>query len=78
VERDAEVALLRGLYEDCIRGHGSVAVVRGEVAFGKTELLESLSEFAGQRGALVLGAAASPAEQSSACRWAWLGSSFMA
>lgn len=61
VERDRELALLTDLLDGCLRGAGGVAVVRGPVAVGKTELVHAFAERAS--GAGVLSAAGSPAER---------------
>ena len=62
VERDDELALLQGRFEDCVRGTGSVVLIAGNVASGKTELLDTFSRWAGDAGALTLSAAGSHAE----------------
>ncbi|MET9654676.1 AAA family ATPase [Streptomyces sp. NPDC006460] len=63
VERDPELTLLSDLLADCLDGSGSVVVVRGPVAVGKTELLHTFSEQVAGDRVRRLGAAASPAER---------------
>jgi len=63
VGRDGEIAALNALFRDCARGKGTVAVIRGPVASGKTTLLQALTEQAVAVGAIVLGAVASRAER---------------
>ncbi|MEU3573925.1 AAA family ATPase [Kitasatospora sp. NPDC036755] len=63
VERDEEIRILDGLLGECARGFGRVAVVRGAVASGKTELLSVFAARAAESGAQVVGARASRAEQ---------------
>ncbi|MFI9804316.1 AAA family ATPase [Streptomyces sp. NPDC052301] len=63
VERDRHLAQLSGLLEDCLRGAGSVVVVRGPVAVGKTELLHTFAERVAGPRVRFLSAAAAPAEQ---------------
>jgi DNA-binding CsgD family transcriptional regulator len=63
VDKDGEIAALGALLGDCARGKGSVAVIRGPVATGKTTLLHAMAEQAVAAGAIVLGAVASRAER---------------
>jgi DNA-binding CsgD family transcriptional regulator len=62
VDRDLELALLEERFEKCARGTGSVVLITGTVASGKTELLDTFSHRVPARGALILNAAASAAE----------------
>jgi DNA-binding CsgD family transcriptional regulator len=62
VDRDHELALLEERFEKCARGAGSVVLITGTVASGKTELLDTFSRRVPARGALTLNAAASAAE----------------
>jgi type II secretory pathway predicted ATPase ExeA len=59
--RDQEIAALGTLLRDCARGQGTVAVIRGPVASGKTTLLRALAEQA-TADAVFLDAYASRAE----------------
>ena len=52
--RDAELVRLRQLLEETLRGHGSLAAVRGEAGIGKTRLLSALAAEALERGCRVL------------------------
>ncbi|MHC3471308.1 ATP-binding protein [Streptomyces sp. 7R007] len=63
VERDAETALLGEKITDCLLGNGSIAVIRGAVASGKTALLLNAGEQATASGALFLTATASHLER---------------
>ncbi|HEX4060370.1 MAG TPA: AAA family ATPase [Streptosporangiaceae bacterium] len=63
VNRDEEIATLNALLHDCTQGSGSVAVIRGPVASGKTTLLRAFTEQAESYGATILGAVASRAER---------------
>ena len=44
VGRDGEIVALNALFRDCTQGKGSVAVIRGPVAGGKTSLLQAVAE----------------------------------
>ncbi|MEU8521785.1 AAA family ATPase [Streptomyces sp. NPDC048577] len=63
VERDPQLTLLSGLLDQCLGGAGSVVIVRGPVAVGKTELLHAFSERVAGDRVRFLAAAASPAER---------------
>ncbi len=63
VERDAEIGLLGERITDCLLGNGSIAVIRGAVASGKTALLLSAGEQASAAGAIFLTATASRLER---------------
>ncbi|MGZ2361625.1 AAA family ATPase [Streptomyces sp. 372A] len=63
VERERQLAELAGLLEECLHGTGSVVVLRGPVAVGKTELLHTLAEQVAGDRVRVLAAAASPVER---------------
>ncbi|MFB9482958.1 AAA family ATPase [Streptomyces filamentosus] len=63
VERDDCLHALDELLAECSRGNGSVALVSGGLATGKTELLDHFAERAAGQGALVLRATGSKAEQ---------------
>ncbi len=56
--RDQEIAALDALFRDCARGQGTVAVIRGPVASGKTTLLRAMAA----ADAIFLEASASRAE----------------
>jgi DNA-binding CsgD family transcriptional regulator len=58
VEREKHFAALRQLLADCTRGQGTLVIIRGPVACGKTWLLDSFAEAAGDHGAVVLTAMA--------------------
>jgi type II secretory pathway predicted ATPase ExeA len=60
--RDQEIVALGALLRDCARGQGTVAVIRGPVASGKTTLLRALAEQAAAADAVFLDASASRAE----------------
>lgn len=63
VERDNELAALDELFERCLRGTGSVAVINGPLASGKTALLRAFAERSVKDGAIFLGAVGSRAER---------------
>lgn len=63
VEREEQLAELRTVLAHAAHGRGSVAVVSGPVACGKTELLHAFAEQAADSGALLATASASAAEQ---------------
>jgi DNA-binding NarL/FixJ family response regulator/antitoxin (DNA-binding transcriptional repressor) of toxin-antitoxin stability system len=63
VERDSEIAVLKALLSSCTRGEGTVAVIRGPVASGKTALLRTFAQEATDSGAIFLSAVASRAER---------------
>jgi DNA-binding CsgD family transcriptional regulator len=63
VERDDELAVLDELFERCLRGTGSVAVINGPLASGKTALLHAFVERSVKDGAIFLGAVGSRAER---------------
>ncbi|QXJ26126.1 AAA family ATPase [Actinomadura graeca] len=63
VERDEELAALDGLLAGFTRTRGSVVLVSGGIATGKTVLLRTFAERAAGRGALYLGAVASRLER---------------
>jgi DNA-binding CsgD family transcriptional regulator len=63
VERDREIAVLNTLLSSCARGEGTVAVIRGPVASGKTALLRAFAQDATSAGAIFLTAVASQAER---------------
>lgn len=63
VGRDEEILALDALFRVCTQGKGTVAVIRGPVASGKTTLLLAFAEQAAATGAICLGAAASRAER---------------
>jgi DNA-binding CsgD family transcriptional regulator len=60
--RPAELRVLKGLFARCTQAAGSVAVVSGGVAIGKTALLLSLADWATASGATVLVATCSRME----------------
>lgn len=62
-ERDGELAVLGEAVADCARGNGRAIVVSGPPGSGKTALLEAFGRLAAGTGAMVLSAAASPAER---------------
>ncbi|SPE99903.1 helix-turn-helix transcriptional regulator [Streptomyces sp. MA5143a] len=63
VERERQLAELAGLLEECLHGAGSVVVLRGPVAVGKTELLHTFAEEVASDRVRVLAAAGSPVER---------------
>ncbi|EST32912.1 helix-turn-helix transcriptional regulator [Streptomyces roseochromogenus] len=63
VERERQLEQLSGLLENCLHGDGSVVVLRGPVAVGKTELLHTFAEQVAGDRVRVLSAAASPVER---------------
>nr|QAT18848.1 VemR [Streptomyces sp.] len=63
VERERQLQQLSGLLESCRRGAGSIVVLRGPVAVGKTELLHTFTEQVAGDQVRVLSAAASPVER---------------
>lgn len=62
VQRNEEVAVLDELLADSLRERSRVAIIGGDVATGKSTLLCTLEEKARDRGAVFLGAIASPLE----------------
>jgi DNA-binding CsgD family transcriptional regulator len=62
IERERQVALLRGLLSDGSAGQGSVAVIGGPGSSGKTALLDGFAEDATSSGAVVLRASAARGE----------------
>jgi DNA-binding CsgD family transcriptional regulator len=74
VERHHELALLRGMFADCVSGKGRVALISGSLASGKTELLNAFTEHVIEQvhvigqGTVPLRAAGVRAEQS-----LWMG-----
>lgn len=61
-ERDGELKVLGEAVADCASGNGRAIVVSGPPGSGKTALLEAFGRRATEAGAMVLSAAASPAE----------------
>ncbi|XVS67494.1 AAA family ATPase [Actinosynnema sp. CA-299493] len=62
-ERETQLSDLRGLFAECRRGKGRMAVVSGPVATGKTELLDQFAEEAVVGGAVFLSASGCRAER---------------
>lgn len=62
IERAEELHLLRRITTDAVRGKGSVGLVVGPVASGKSVLLCALGEHAAEAGATVLRATGAQAE----------------
>jgi len=62
IERERQVALLRGLLSDGSLGQGSLTVISGPASSGKTALLDAFAEDAIGSGAIVLRASASRGE----------------
>src|SRR5438270_2421847 len=62
IERERQVALLRGLLSDGSLGQGSLAVISGPGSSGKTALLDAIAEDAASSGGIVLRASASRGE----------------
>lgn len=62
IERERQIALLRGLLSDGSLGQGSLAVISGPGSSGKTALLDAIAEDAARSGAIVLRASASRGE----------------
>src|SRR5213082_3429895 len=54
IERGTEFEFLENLFLDADSGHGSIALVNGAVASGKTELLRTFAEHRARDGAVVL------------------------
>jgi DNA-binding CsgD family transcriptional regulator/tetratricopeptide (TPR) repeat protein len=63
VDRAEEIVALCGLLRDCRQGKGTVAVIRGPIASGKTALLQTFARQAVAAGAVFLGAVASRTER---------------
>ncbi|QES04555.1 helix-turn-helix transcriptional regulator [Streptomyces venezuelae] len=63
VERERHLTQLSALLERCLDGAGSVVVLRGPVAVGRTELLHTFAERVAGPRVRFLGAAASPEER---------------
>ncbi len=63
VERHDELELLRETFADSVDGRGRVVLITGGLASGKTELLHAVADHAVERGALLLSATATRAEQ---------------
>ncbi|MBW4721545.1 ATP-binding protein [Saccharothrix obliqua] len=63
VERGGQLAALERMFAETVEGRGRVAVVRGPVASGKTELVHAFAERATAAGALFVEAVASRSEQ---------------
>jgi DNA-binding CsgD family transcriptional regulator len=59
VERERETRFLEAAFEECVRGHGRIALISGAVASGKTELLRTFTDQCAADGGLVLAATAS-------------------
>jgi AAA ATPase domain len=62
IERDRQVAIIRGLLSDGWLGQGSLAVISGPGSSGKTALLDTFAEDAAASGAIVLRASVSRGE----------------
>ncbi|MGW3133313.1 AAA family ATPase [Streptomyces sp. NPDC001123] len=60
--RQQEIGRLQSTWELCRNGRGSVVTLHGPVGAGRTELLDTFSEFADSDGAQVLMAAGAPLE----------------
>jgi len=54
VDREDELATLKGRLDDVLRGEGSLVFVTGEAGIGKTRLLMELKAYAKLRGAMFL------------------------
>jgi predicted ATPase len=54
VSRDLELATLRALLDQSLRGHGRLVLIGGEAGIGKTTLLAALARHARELGSLVL------------------------
>jgi DNA-binding NarL/FixJ family response regulator len=63
IERDAQLSILTNMLADGAAGRGSVALVQGPIASGKTTLLRVFGDQAVAAGSLFLQATASRAEQ---------------
>lgn len=59
LERDAQIAVLDAALEQACAERGSTLLIVGPAGIGKTALLETVRDAAGERGARVLGARAS-------------------
>src|SRR5579875_553685 len=62
-ERDEEEKILAKVYSECAMGRGRVVAISGPLASGKTTLLRSFTQDAGNGGATVLAATASSLER---------------
>ncbi|MET7641423.1 AAA family ATPase [Streptomyces sp. NPDC005438] len=62
VEREHEIRLLETAFEECVRGHGRIALASGAVASGKTELLRFFTDRCQAGKGLVLTATAARSE----------------
>jgi DNA-binding CsgD family transcriptional regulator len=62
-ERNNELSFLRRRLDDAAQGNGSITILTGPVAVGKTTTLHSFADNAKQSGALVLSATASRSER---------------
>jgi DNA-binding CsgD family transcriptional regulator len=63
VGRDAEIAALDALFSNSVQGRGTIAVISGPVATGKTTLLHTLKARAAASGAFFLSAVGSRGER---------------
>ena len=63
VEREAELARIRGLIKDARNGVGALALIEGAAGIGKTRLLEEAAELARTAGLSVLHARGVALEQ---------------
>src|SRR5687767_13419075 len=63
LEREAQIAQLRALLDETSKGGGRLAVIEGPGGIGKTRLLETARESAGERGMEVLAARGSELER---------------
>jgi hypothetical protein len=62
--RERELALLRGVFDDAVVGHGSALVIRGVTGIGKTAILRAGQGEAERRGFIILTAAGVESETS--------------
>ncbi|MGC5342865.1 AAA family ATPase [Streptomyces sp. DT171] len=63
IERESEVAALRVALDECLSGRTRIALVEGAAGCGKSELVDTVTEWAEDAGALVLQAFGSLAEK---------------
>ncbi|HEU5473407.1 MAG TPA: AAA family ATPase [Actinophytocola sp.] len=63
VERHDELSVLREAFAETLDGKGRVVLINGDLATGKTELLQTFTESVAEQGALVLTATAARAER---------------
>jgi DNA-binding CsgD family transcriptional regulator/tetratricopeptide (TPR) repeat protein len=63
IERDTQLSIVDSLVHSCLLGKGQVALIAGPVTSGKTELLHTFAERAGQAGLRFVSASCSRLER---------------